>query len=130
MLPTRESYLRGNEVVAGRTGGQTRQAQSPSTWTRDGACSGAMAAITELQHCGEALLTEAAGPGGISEIATETEHEIQWGACDDFGLAAESTPYPRESECDFRSPIDMHIGHIESTPESMTELRDSQYARC
>ena len=63
------------------------------------------------------------------EIATEIEHEIREGACDNFGFTAESTPYPEESDCDFRSPIDVHIiGQIESTPQIMAELSDSKYA--
>ena len=63
------------------------------------------------------------------EIATEIEQEIRLRAYDDFGLAAEGTPHPRESNGDFRSPIGMHIGHIESTPQNMAELRDSKYAK-
>ena len=87
-----------------------------------------MAAIPELQSFGEALLRETAGPGVTFEIATEIEHEIRWGSCDDFGLAAESTPHPGESYCNFRSRIGMSIGHIESTPQNMAELRDLKYA--
>ena len=49
------------------------------------------------------------------EIATETEHGIQWEACDDFALVADSTPHTGESDCDFRSTIGMYIGRIEST---------------
>ena len=84
-------------------------------------------AITELQSFGEALLTEAAGPEVIFEITTDIEHEIRWGAYDDFGHATGSTPHPRESDCDFRSPNGMHNGHTESTTQNMAELRDSKY---
>ena len=83
-------------------------------------------AITELQNFGEVPPTEAAGPGVAFEIVTEIVHEIQWGACDDFGLAAESTPHPGEFDCGFRFPIGMHIGDIESTPQNMAELRNSK----
>ena len=79
--------------------------------------------ITELQNCGETLLMEATGLG--IEIATQIEHEIQSGACDDFSLAAESDPHPGESDCGFHSPIGMHIGHIESTPQNIAELRNT-----
>ena len=61
------------------------------------------------------------------EIATEIEHEIQWGACDDFGLAAESTPHPGESDCDFRSSNGIHIYVIGNTPQNTAHLRDSVY---
>ena len=61
-------------------------------------------------------------------IATEVEHEIQWGASDDLSLAVESTSCPGESDGGFCSSIGMHIGHIESTPQTMAELRDSKYA--
>ena len=74
-----------------------------------------MATITELQYFGEALLTEAAGPGVTFNITREIGHKIQWGVCDDFGLAAESTPHPRESYCDFRSPIGKHINLVTSS---------------
>ena len=71
-----------------------------------------MTAITGLHNVIEALLTEGVGPGVTLKIATEIEQEMQYGACNDFGLAAENTPHPWESACDFRSPIGMHIGHI------------------
>ena len=87
-----------------------------------------MAAITELNSFGEALVAEAAGPGVTFKIATEIKNGIQWRACDDFGLAAENTPHTGKSHCDFRSPISMHIGHIERTPNNMAELRDSKCA--
>ena len=53
------------------------------------------------------------------EIAMEIEHEILEGACDDFGLAVESTPHLGEPGCDLRSLIDVHIDHIESTPQNV-----------
>ena len=61
------------------------------------------------------------------EIAMEIEHEVQWVACDDYSLAAESPPHPPESEYDFRSPIGIHIGQIESTQHDMAELINSKY---
>ena len=76
VLPPRELYLGGNEVTTGRTRGQTRQVQPSSARALDGARSEAMAAITELQNFGEALLTEAVGPGVMFEFATDIEHEI------------------------------------------------------
>ena len=36
--------------------------------------------------------------------------------------------YPGESDRNFRSLVCMHIGHIESTPQNMGKLRDSEYA--
>ena len=91
---TPSSFPLSPEVTTGHMRGQMQRAQTPSARTRDGTRSGVMAAITELQKCGEALLTEAEGSGVKFDIATEIEHEIQCGACDDFGLAAESTPHP------------------------------------
>ena len=108
--------------------GQTRKAQPPFARTRDGARSEDMGAITKLQAFGEALLTETAGPGEKFKIAREIEHLIQWRACEDFGLAAEGTTNSRECDYVFRSEFGMHIGHIESTPRNMAELRDLKYA--
>ena len=68
--------------------------------------------ITELQTYGEVLLREAAGPRVRFQIATEIEKEIQWGASDGFGLLAESTPHPGNSDCNFRSPIDMRTSRV------------------
>ena len=48
-----------------------------------------MTAITELKNVGGTLLTDAVGPRVIFEITKEIKHEIQWGACDDFGLTVE-----------------------------------------
>ena len=127
ILPPWERYLGGNEVTALHTRGR-RKAQPTSARTWDGNRIETMAALTEIQNFGEALRTEAAGPGVTFEIWTEIEHEIQWGVCDDFVLAAESTPYPGESNNDFPSLIGMHIGHIENTLQSMVELRHSKYA--
>ena len=128
VLPPRESYLSGNEVTTERTHGQTWQAQPLSAKPRGHARSEIMALIIELQSFGEALLTEAAGPGVTFEITTDIEHAIQWGTYGDFGLTVESTPHPGESYYDFRSPNGMLNGHIESTPQNMTELRDSKHA--
>ena len=127
VLPPQERYLSGNEVTTGRIRGQTQQVQPPSARTRNEARSKATAIVFDLQNGGEALLTEAAGPGLMFEIATEIEHKNQRGACDDVGLATERTLYPGESDRDFRSPIGMPINRIESTPQNMAELRDSKY---
>ena len=98
-------------MTAGRMRGQTRQVQPLSARTRDGARSEVLVATPELQTFDEALLTEAAGSGVIFGFATEIQHEIQWRACDDFGLAAESTQHPGESDCDFRLAIGVQVTH-------------------
>ena len=71
MLPPRERYQSGSEVIDGRTCGQTKQQ------TRDGARNETMVAITELLNVGAALLAEAIRPGVTLEIVTQVEHEIQ-----------------------------------------------------
>ena len=62
-----------------------------------------MAAITDLRNVGEALLTEIVGPRVAFEIPTKIELDVQGGACDDIGLAVESTPHLKESDCDLHS---------------------------
>ena len=127
VLPRRERYLKGNEVTAGCTRGQTRQARPPSTRTRDGARSEAMAAITELHNFAEVLLLEAAGPGYHSRSQRRSRTRFS------RELATTSVSR-RRALCTQGSLIGSFVprlvrtfGHIESTP-NMAELRDSKYA--
>ena len=128
VFPPRQRYLSRNKVNTGRTRGQTRQTQPPSTQTRDGASRKVVVVITKLRNVGKTVRKEAAGLGVTFKIAPEIEHENQWGAYDEFGLAVESTSYPGKSDYDPWSPVGMHIGHIESTPQKMAALEDSNYA--